>query len=281
MMSKYKDDVYVPLISELIGDIYYSNATYTTKISTIRRYTEIVIRKILNYSSDKYLTLGDKKIKEQLSKINNSEYLLDALKGITAYGNNNTHTQNPTQVTKHDFDNAADKLFDIYAFLLINYFEAYEFGTRNDVMSSFSLLPPVIREKVLSFLYKKDSTNIAVIDKLVLAKLKCYNLDVAKKWVEEKKEELLQLNTISKKAFNEMEKKYGTEIVEMLQSNMYECCLDKVSKVNEYIRHGGIQYLDFESALPFYNEKGRINSVEKEIEEFNNIMTFFYIGRKE
>ncbi len=33
MMSKYKDDIYVPLISELIGDIYYNNTSYTTKIS--------------------------------------------------------------------------------------------------------------------------------------------------------------------------------------------------------------------------------------------------------
>lgn len=55
------------------------------------------------------------------------------------------------------------------SYLLISYFKKYEFGSRNDVLYSFSMLPPIIWYKVLVFLYKKHPDNISVIDMLVLA----------------------------------------------------------------------------------------------------------------
>ena len=77
-------------------------------------------------------------------------------------GNQSTHTQYLEGFDSEDFDNVVDGLFDMLSYLLISYFEKYEFGSRNDVLYSFSMLPPIIRYKVLSFLYKKYPDNISV-----------------------------------------------------------------------------------------------------------------------
>lgn len=92
-----------------------------------------------------------------------------------------------------------DGLFDMLAYLLINYFEKYEFGSRNDVLYSFSMLPPIIRYKVLSFLYKKYSDNISVIDKLVLATVEAFSVDEATEWVEREKSTLIKMGTVTEK----------------------------------------------------------------------------------
>ena len=39
--------------------------------------------------------------------------------------------------------------------------------------------------------------------------------------------------------------------------------------------------MGFESALPIYKENGVLEEDEPEIQEFNDIMEFLYLGRKE
>ena len=64
----------------------------------------------------------------------------------------NAHTEYLEEVTSDEFDKIVDKLLDMLSFMLINYFENYEFGSRSDVLQSFSLLHPIVRYKVLIFL---------------------------------------------------------------------------------------------------------------------------------
>lgn len=90
-------------------------------------------------------------------------------------------------MTESEYVNVLDAVIDLLSVLLINYFDKYKFGSNKRVMSSFSILPPIMRFKVLSFLYEKDSQNIDVIDKLVLSILKSYGKDKAVAWVEERK----------------------------------------------------------------------------------------------
>ncbi|MBS6194811.1 MAG: hypothetical protein KH828_04455 [Clostridiales bacterium] len=47
------------------------------------------------------------------------------------------------------------------------------------------------------------------------------------------------------------------------------------------IRRNGLTYSDFESALPYYRQVGRVQGTAPEIQEFNDIMDFLYMGRKE
>ncbi|WP_305153778.1 hypothetical protein [uncultured Clostridium sp.] len=102
------------------------------------------------------------------------------------------------------------------SYLLINYFEKYEFGTRSKILYSFSMLPPIIRYKTLNFLHKKYPNNIAIIDKLVLAIMKAFDVNKATEWLESEKDKLVQLKAMSEGVFNELTEKYGVEVAEVL-----------------------------------------------------------------
>lgn len=284
-MNKFNNTEYKILVTDLIGDIFYVETSFRGKISFIRQYAEVIMRKLLDLDQQKRVTLGQNDIKIKLSTLNNHHFIENASKVINKHGSNSTHTQFIDDVSRDDFDTMVDKLFDMLAFLLINYFEKHEFGSKNEVMSSFSLLPPIIRYKVLIFLYEKYPNNISIIDKLVLVIIKAYNVDEAIRWVEEKKDILIKMELKSEKEFNEMAEKRGIEWAILLQSighsNMYDLCKDKISKVGNAIALNGTLYSDFESALSYYQKNGILLSNEPELEEFNDIMNFLYLGRKE
>ncbi|WP_313152125.1 hypothetical protein [Lacrimispora sp.] len=284
-MKNFNNNEYICLANDLIGDIFYTQSSYRGKISTIRQYAEVIIRKVLDLEPDKMVTLGQKDIRDKVRALTNYEFIQNAMEVIRGKGNLSTHTQYLESLTPEDFNNIVDALFDMLSFLLIDYFEKYEFGSRNDVISSFSLLPPIIRFKVLNFLHLKYSRNIAIIDKLVLAIMKSFNVEEALKWVEKEKDVLMQMDTMSVKAFNETVERVGVEFANIIKSsgppNMYQLCTEKISTVGATINNNGLLYSSFESALPYYKEKGILIGGDSETDVFNDIMGFLYLGRKE
>lgn len=283
-MSNFNNFEYQCLVTDLIGDAFYTETSFRGKISIIRQYAEVIVRKILDIKPSERLTLGQKDVRKKIKSLPNHEYLEAAIDVIRDKGNLSTHTQYLDNLSLEDFENIIDSLFNMLSFPLINYFEKYKFGSRNDVISSFSLLPPIIRYKVLMFLYQKDPNNISVIDKLVLSIMKAFNVSEASKWVEEKKDTLIKAKSISEEVFAEISKKQGTEIaLAILNSapNMYQLCREKISQVGNVIESNGRLYSDFESALPYYKSRGITTHDDSEWKEFNDIMDFLYLGRKE
>lgn len=283
-MSNFNNDEYQSLVTDLIGDAFYNETSKRGKISTIRQYTEVIVRKILDLPPDMYVTLGNKEIIKKIEELPNHEYIVKSLNIIRPQGNLATHTQKLENFTEGDFYRITDNLFNILAFPLINYFEKYEFGMRENVLYSFSMLPPIIRYKVLDYLYIKNPENIAVIDKLVLAMMKAFNVEEATNWVEKNKDKLTHMKTMTDEVFNKLIERDGIEIAELIRSaaspNMYELCKDKILKVGRVIAENGHLYSNFESALTFYLENGIIESNDIEIIEFNDIMNFLYLGRQ-
>lgn len=283
-MSNFNNFEYQCLVTDLIGDAFYTETSFRGKISIIRQYAEVIVRKILDIEPSKQLTLGQNEVRKKIKSLPNHEYLEAAIDVIRDKGNLSTHTQYLDNLSLEDFENILDSLFNMLSFPLINYFEKYKFGSRNDVMSSFSLLPPIIRYKVLMFLYQKDPNNISVIDKLVLSIMKAFNVSEASKWVEEKKDTLIKAKSISEEVFAEISKKQGTEIALVILNsapNMYQLCREKISQVGNVIESNGRLYSDFESALPYYKSRAIITHDDSEGKEFNDIMDFLYLGRKE
>ena len=88
----------------------------------------------------------------------NHEFVEAAIETIRGKGNQSTHTQYLGGFDLEDFDKVVDGLFDMLSYLLINYFEKYKFGSRNDVLYSFSMLTPIIR-----FLYMGRKEKIREI----------------------------------------------------------------------------------------------------------------------
>ena len=283
-MSNFNNHEYTTLVTDLIGDVFYTDTSYRGKISTIRQYAEVVVRKILDLEPDKKIMLGQNDIKRRIQALPNHIFLETAIKNIKDKGNDSTHTEYIENVSKEEFDCIVDSLLDILSFLLIEYFEKYQFGSRNDILTSFSLLPPIIRYKVLDFLNRKYPDNVAVIDKLVLSMMKAFSVEKAKIWVKENKASLTQLATITPKVYNEMIQNLGVEIALVVSAtnppNMYESCMRKIAQLEDTINKG-VVYSDFESALPYYRENGPILDNTLEAKEFNDIMEFLYLGRKE
>lgn len=280
-MKKFDNEKYQILAKDLMGDIFYSETSNRNKIATIRQYAEVIVRKILDIDPSKKMTIGANEISKKIDALNNSEFLKEALDNIKQDGNKFTHTQYIEEVTSDEFD----KIVDMLSFMLINYFETYEFGSRSDVLRSFSLLPPIVRYKVLIFLYNKYTNNIHIIDRLALAIVKAFDKEEAIRWIEVEKNNLINLDVMSDKVFNEIAENKGIEFAELIRfnshyKNMYELCIDKIMKIGNEIDSKGHLYIDFESALPYYKQYGIIDDDSEEIKEFNDIMDFLYLGRR-
>ncbi|BAL69123.1 hypothetical protein SMULJ23_0789 [Streptococcus mutans LJ23] len=282
-MKKFNNEVYQPLATDLTGDTFYlENRSNTGKISSIRQYTEIIVRRILNYPQGKKLTIGNKKIQSKLKEYSSNPLLRDSIEIILSNGNSRSHTQVVKPPTDEDVKKVIDALFKLYAFLLVDYFEKYEFGSNDEVMTSFSILPPIIRWFTLDSLFKQDETNAAVIDKLVLATLKAYDKETALNWVEDNKDLLSNLPIIKDSDdIKEIMESVGVEYLPMfMNKTMYDDCIEKIDSISHQIEQAGILYTNFEEAIDFYKENGKIDGNSEEITEFNSIMEFLYLGRK-
>lgn len=284
-MNKFNIDVFETLVNDLLNDTFYVNGrSERGKIATIRQYTEVIIRRILDFSNEEYVTLGDKKVLKQLRiRSNNNSMLMDAIENIHNDGNGCTHTQKTEKVTEEQVNSSINSLFDLYAYLLIDYFKKYNFGTNASVIRSFSMLPPIIRYLVLNDLYKEYPDNIFVIDKLSLAILKAFDKETAIKWLDEKKDILVSLKSVTKEGEVNLYNQYGKELADSIilsAPNIYNMCMNRIEIVSMDIEKNGKVYNDFEGALIYYNQYGKVDGETAEVLEFNSIMEFLYLGRK-
>lgn len=285
-MSEFNNKVYEELVDDLINDTFYNqDGSLRGKISTIRQYSEVIVRKILNISYQEKVTVGDRNIINRLKEIsNNNSLLLTSLSIIKNNGNECTHTQKIGKITEEDLERCINSLFNLYAYLFISYFEKYKFGNNLNILSSFSILPPIIRYIVLENLYHNNQDNIAIIDKLVLSILKSFNNDEAIKWLNLKKGILENMNNITEDDIQYISIRFSIEdalkIANNSQKNFYSICIKKLNDINKIISKNGVLYNSFESAIELYKDKGYIEEENEQIKEFNTIMEFVYLGRK-
>lgn len=283
LVKEFNNEVYRSLASDLIGDIFYLDGRSNRgKIASIRQYTEIIVRRILDYPQNNQLTIGNKKIQSRIKSYSANPLMQDSIEIILNSGNSRSHTQVVEPPTDDDVEKVINALFNLYAFLLVDYFEKYEFGSNNEVMSSFSILPPIIRWITLDYLFKQDNTNTAIIDKLALVTVKAYDKETALNWVEDNKDLLSSLLSIKdSNDIKEIIESVGIEYLPMfMNKTMYDVCIEKINSISHQFEQTGILYKNFEEAIEFYKENGKIGGNSEEITEFNSIMEFLYLGRK-
>ncbi|GAA0337254.1 hypothetical protein GCM10008967_29420 [Bacillus carboniphilus] len=282
-MTRFNNEAYEALVNDLINDAFYlEGASRRGTIAKIRQYAEVIVRRILSLPKKAKVTLGEERIILRIEEKNNP-LLLNAIKAINKMGSKCTHTQFTREIIEEDVKTVIDSLFNLYAYLLIDYFEKYEFGTNMEVVHQFSILPPIIRHLTLEYLYSKYPENIMIIDKLSLAILKSHNKDAAIKWIEERKDKLKATPSVTKSAENDIIEKAGEELARIIIStapNMYDLCTERINLVADNISKNGNLYNDFESAIDHYRVSGTIVGESSEVKEFNSIMEFLYLGRK-
>ncbi|MER2174759.1 MAG: hypothetical protein ABS911_08770 [Carnobacterium sp.] len=283
-MVGFKNQDFEPLLKDVINDIFYvENTSNRGKIARIRQLSEIVVRKILNFSEEEFVTLGNKNIKDELNNLSNSDiFLKNALQKININGNDGTHTQRLGSFSEEDFEDVLSAYFKLLSYHFIMYFKKYRFGSNAKVMSSFSILPPQLRFIVLNYLYTESSEEVYIIDKLSLAILKTYGEKDAVKWVEEHKNSLSEISYMCEDTIKNYIINVGTgETEKMIEydPSVYEICIQKIKEVNRQINENGKRYNTFEDAKSLYEEKGILKGDSLEIAEFNSIMEFLYLGR--
>ncbi len=282
-VREFNNEVYRALVDDLINDAFYTPGISKRGIvAKIRQCAEVVLRRILNIEPKKSLTLGSKKTVSKV-KEKNCTFLETSVHNINKMGSKCTHTQYKNEITEVDVKAAIDNLFNLYAYLLIEYFQKYEFGSNLEIIHHFSLLPPIIRYLTLEYLHNKYPENTMIIDKLSLAILKAFNNEQALCWIEERKEKLQTMPSISEKAEKDIIDKSGEDIGRLIieqAPNMYDNCVQNVNLVAQNISENGKLYIDFESAIEYYQSIGPVQGDSDEIKEFNSIMEFLYLGRK-
>lgn len=284
-VTGFNNKAYSALVEDLLNDAFYiGERSNRGTVATIRQYAEVIVRKILNLSSEDYVTLGNKKIVEKLKNTSNSSpLLLNALKQITELGNKCTHTQSLERVTDQEVESTLESLFNLYAYLFVSYFRKYRFGENKEIQSLFSILPPIIRYIALVSLYEDDKENIAIIDKLSLSILKAFDEEKAIGWLNEKQEELKTMLSIAPESASDLKNKFGEKIANTIVSqspNMYDLCISRVRDVSITIQKKGRLYYNFENALDLYKKEGIVSGDSDPIIKFNDLMDFVYLGRK-
>lgn len=132
-------------------------------------------------------------------------------------------------------------------------------------------------------MYDNDNENLCVIDKLSLAILKAFDENKAEEWLNERRDELYRMQSVTEAAALDLEKKLGKEVARAIVEkapNMYNLCCDRIRDVAAVIKEKGKLYDDFESAIELYREKGIVDGEAVEVVEFNSLMEFVYIGRQ-
>ncbi|HDF2349729.1 TPA: hypothetical protein PC573_005089 [Klebsiella variicola] len=283
---KFKNQTYEDLVKDLINDAFYiESRSNRGKISTVRQYSEVVIRKILDIPQGEKITIGDYEVIKKLKTVSsNDKLLMGAVRKLQKLGNKCTHTQDPKPILDADVDSAIDALFKLYASLFVLHFKKYNFGSSNEVMNVFSILPPIIRFFVLENLYDSDKVNLQVIYNLCLVLLKAFNKNDALNWLNERECELYSMLPYTPEAIAEIEVALGKQFAELIianaPANMYVCCLERLEKVALTIEKQGLLYNSFEQAKQLYLNKGILDDNNPENKEFNDIMEFVYLGRK-
>ena len=283
---KYNNNEYKNLITEFFGEIFYlPELSYGTKIQKIRQYTEIVLRRLLNYSCDKNIEIGNSFTIEKLDKKGFTEPLFrDSLEVIRSSGNERTHTKYRHTATEKEYQEVLDSIFNIYGYLFYKFFKKWPFGKNPDIVTAFSCLPPIIRHITLTALYEDDTKNPIIVDKLILAKLKVYGKEVSDSWVESHKDVLLTLYPdIDADTLKNLIPIVGLEAavkaVAAMSNDMYHICKEKIEKVQNLFFSNPL-YSDFETAKTYYEQHGVVPGNSQEVTEFNDLMEFIYIGRR-
>jgi hypothetical protein len=264
-MTNFNNTTYESILYDSIHDAFYSNSSNSGKIRSIRRIAEVIVRRILLIPEGEQMTLGCGRVNQRLPEINNT-ILPNAVEIIRTKGNSATHTHDISEKTEEDVEKTKDALLDLLSYLFIQFFEQYTFGTNPKILSAFSLIPPIVRYKTLTYLYEKNPENVYVIDKLSLATFKAKGIDEAISFLNSNKEQLESIPYNNYRLF----------------PNMFESCKDKVNRLYEAKSAGKIiSYEDFEEAKPYYEEFKLKNPSSQDEIEFSAIMEFLYLGRKE
>lgn len=265
-MAGYAEDKYVVSITDLFHDICINDLSFRGRTILVRSYVEIVVRKLLDYPNSKSVELGKKHIQDLLDKHGFTEpFFRDSLDFVRQRSNDTYHTKKPQPVTEADWHAIFDALLNIYSYLFIRFFKCYTFGSNPAIVSKFSLLPPVIRRKVLEQLYEIEPRNTYIVEKLIMSIRKDTGMGDALNWIETNEENLKMLK---------IEPVILNGILVIPESNWFV----KGSLQLQALANWKPLYQTMQEAKSYYEHSGILPETTDENKEFNDLMQFVFLG---
>lgn len=221
-----------------------------------------------------------------------SEEIIKIINNINPLGRDGTHTQHTEEFSNEEVEGVEDAILDLYALMFIRYFQNIRISLYSEpqVLSMFSLLPPVIRYKTWNYLFEKDRNNIQVVNKLCLSIIKLFDKETAYQWLEENREIIKAIPYPNAKEIEKCNKINSFEIAPGVYhvcvsldfeqyENIYDLLYAKISDRKTSINESGKMYKNFEEAIEHYNRE--IKNYSKTLDkEFYDLMDFVYIGRR-
>ena len=197
--TEFENQDYGVVIIELVKDIYYSGVSTSSKLVLIRKFTELISRKILNLGEGAKMTLGEiahpnpkkfprtYKLWEKLDASFRDDFS-KIVQEIAELCNQYAHTQVNKPASDEEYLRAEELVSELFSLLFVKYFTKFELTVLSDpnVLTAFSHLPPVIRYKTLEKLMGEKAIselNVRILDKFMLAKVKYQSLDEAFIWL--------------------------------------------------------------------------------------------------
>lgn len=300
-MDTFSNSQYSGLISELLNDTQYIKISNRGKLSGLRKHAEVLVRKILNLGNNQKLMLGQIRIDSDnravVKSLDNlgkelSDELIRIIKNINVLGREGAHTQHVDEFSNEEVEGVEDAILELYALMFIRHFQEIKISIYSDpqVLSMFSLLPPVIRYKTWNYLFQRDKNNIQIVDKLCLSIIKHYDKKTAYEWLKDNSEIIKAIpypNADDVEHYNRIHAieihpgKYVAAVSLAFDDydNMYDLLYAKICDNRTSINESGKMYRNFEEAKEHYIEEVKKYSDISD-KEFLDLMEFAYIGRK-
>lgn len=302
-MNDFSDNEYNDLISNLIREVNYVDVSNMNKMSSLRKHGEIIVRKILNIGNETQIMLGqivpnssNNDVRVTLSALDADLQikLIDVVKVFNRLVRDGSHTQKTSDYTNNEVKDAEDKICELYAILFIKYFIEIGIGieTSPHVLRLFSLLPPIIRFKVWSYLFEKNNNNVIVADKYCLSIIKKDGKEEALNWLNNNEAIIRNMSYPSSDEINAFNEKRIVEIapgklgivvsIDFSRfSNMYDLLKNKIKDPRTSVNESGKMYKSFDEALVYYRQVREGYANIDDTKKLLELMDFVYIGRRE
>lgn len=302
-MDRFDDNEYAVLIGNLLHDTQYIDISNIGKLAGLRQQAEVLVRKILDIGSGYELMLGQVKrnsknfaVKSGMENLGAelSNRLIEIINKIKPLGNDGTHTQRTEEFSQEEIEYVEDAILDLYALIFIKYFMDIQVNLYSspEVLSLFSLLPPVIRYKTWNYLFEKDKNNIQVVDKLCLSIIKLFDKQKAYEWLENNSETIKAIPYPTRNEINKYNRRHtvevlpGTYVVKVSldfnkYNNMYDLLLSKINDPRTSVNESGKMYRSFEEVVELYKnyKKNIVPNNSEEMTILCSLMDFVYLGR--
>ena len=287
--KEYEDSIYRENIKDIINDIYYSNASYTTKISRSRTLAEYIIRRLIKQSPNSELALGDDRTRNELKKAGVTEkFFWNAYNAVRKACNKATNSKNYNQLTVADFSEVNTAVITLYAYLFFDYFKKYKFGSNLDIVTAFSFLPPDMRFIVLrELVFNNYDCDVYTISKFCLSLIKSMGAEKARRWVIENRGRLSSISMpYGSEDINKKIEEYGIDNIRMvmdeIQETVYDYLIREIQKPELcFLNPENLPYHSFEEAKIYYEEHGVVSGNSEDVRQFNALMQYVYTGRQD